>query len=233
MTTNYDKIKTRIAALIAKAKGTDNEHEAAAFIAKAEELLEQYQIDAAELGDDGDVVRQHNGLFADGKQVKTWHLAVYRQLGLYYGCKSIRVDTHLGPRQELVGRESAIVTTDLMFAFIKDECNRLGNELRRAGGASNRDNGARLVGNALALRIAKLIRKRDALNANAPTTQAAKNSLLVLDQVTALYEQLYPDRRKLAGRTLNTSASARDLASTIGLSREVHSGSAALQIGGR
>lgn len=218
--TNYEKIKARIAALLAKAKGTDNEHEAAAFIAKAEEMLEQYQIDLSELGDDSDKVRQHNGLDADGKWVASWHRHVYRQLAMYYGCKSIKVHTTKGYRQEIVGRESAIVTTDLMFVFIKGECNRLGRELHKSGGAPTDANGARLVGNALALRVAKLIAERDKRDADAPLTAAAKNALVVKDQVVALYEQLYTNTSTVKGSGIKSSANARELAEGIGLHRQ-------------
>jgi hypothetical protein len=211
--TNYEKIKTRISALLAKAKGTDNEAEAATFIAGAERLLEQYQIDLSELGDSDDKVRHHAGLDADGKWVASWHRGVYRALGEYYGCKSIKVPTANGYRQELVGRESAIVTTDLMFVFIKGECNRLGRQLKQSGGA-------RLVGNALTSRIFTLIRERNARDASAPTTAAAKNSLIVLDQVVALYEQLFPEVTMLKGKRTATTGSARDLAGTIGLHRQ-------------
>lgn len=217
---NYERMKKIIAQLLAKAKSTDNEHEAAAFIAKAEDLLEQYQIDLSELGDESDKVRSHTGLDADGKWVASWHRHVYRALGQYYGCKSIKVHTAKGYRQELVGRESAIVTTDLMFVFIKGECNRLGRELKANGGAPTDANGARLVGNALVARIFKLIREREERDLDAPQTAAAKNSLIVLDQVVALFEQLHPDMKmgKMSGT--KTTASAKELAGSIGLHRQ-------------
>lgn len=221
MSTNYEKIKARIAALIAKAKGTDNEHEAAIFIAKAEELLDQYQIDLSELGDDSDKVRHHSGLDADGKWVASWHRHVYRQLGMYYGCQSIKVRTLRGYRQELVGRESAIVTTDLMFVWIKGECSRLGRDLHKAGGADTAANGARLVGNALALRIAALLAERERSNADAPQTATARNALVVKDQVVALYEQLFPNIVKGKGTRTKTTASAREMAESIGLNRQM------------
>lgn len=218
--TNYEKIKAKISALLAKAKGTDNEHEAAAFIAKAEELLELYQIELSDLEGEDDKVRHHAGLDADGKWVASWHRQVYRQLGMYYGCESIKVSTAKGYRQELVGRESAIVTTDLMFVFIKGECNRLGRELKASGGAPTDANGARLVGNALSLRIAALIAERKARDELAPTTAAAKNALVVKDQVVALYEQLFPEITQLKGSSVKTSKSATALAGTIGLNRQ-------------
>ncbi len=216
---NYEKIKTRIAALLAKAKGTDNEHEAAAFIAKAEEMLEAYQIDLSELGDASDKVRHHTGL--DGtKWVASWHRHLYRALAQYYGCKTVKNQVVGGWRQEVVGRESAIVTTDLMFVFIKGECNRLGRQLHAEGGAPTDANGARLVGNALVTRIFTLIAERKRRDEQAPTTKAAQNSLIVLDQVVALYEQLFPETTTHKGRATSTSATARELAATIGLNRQ-------------
>ncbi len=218
--TNYERMKKIIAQLLAKAKSTDNEHEAAAFIAKAEDLLEQYQIDLSDLGDESDKVRQHNGLDADGKWVASWHRHVYRALGQYYGCKSIKVYTAKGYRQELVGRESAIVTTDLMFVFIKGECNRLGRELKAAGGAPTDANGARLVGNALVARIFKLIADRAERDFDAPKTKAAQNALIVLDQVIALFDQLYTNQSNGKMASTKTSATAKELAGTIGLHRQ-------------
>jgi len=218
--TNYERMKKIIAQLLAKAKSTDNEHEAAAFIAKAEDLLEQYQIDLSELGDESDKVRQHSGLDADGKWVASWHRHRYRALGQYYGCKSIKVHTAKGYRQELVGRESAIVTTDLMFVFIKGECNRLGRQLKADGGAPTDANGARLVGNALVHRIFKLIRDREQRDLDKPQTAAAKNSLIVLDQVVALFDQLYKNTSTGKMAKTATTMSAREMAEGIGLHRQ-------------
>lgn len=218
--TNYERIKKIIAQLLAKAKSTDNEHEAAAFIAKAEEMLEQYQIDLSELGDESDKVRHHAGLDADGKWVASWHRSLYAKLAVYYGCKTIKVHTMKGYRQEIVGRESAIVTTDLMFVFIKGECNRLGRELKQSGGAPTDANGARLVGNALVIRIAKLIRDREARDLDAPQTDAARNALVVKDQVVALYEELYPDATTGRSAKFSTSRSAKEMAEGIGLNRQ-------------
>ncbi len=56
------KIKSKIAALLAKARGTDNEHEAAAFMGKAQEMLEQHQIDMGDLIDGDDPVIHSRGL---------------------------------------------------------------------------------------------------------------------------------------------------------------------------
>lgn len=218
------KIKSKIAALLAKAKGTDNEHEAEAFLAKAMELLEEHQLSMADLEDADDPVKRHSGL--DGtKWVASWHRDLYRALGTLYGCYSVKVNLHNGYRQELVGRESAIVTTDLMFDWIKKECNRLGRELYAKGGAPNATNGARLVGNALVRRIWSLVPKEDAPRTEAATKNALVTKSRVLQVVDEVYGKLDQGRRT---RTA-TTASARELANSIGLHRQA-GGSSALQL---
>ena len=210
------KIKSKIAALLAKAKGTDNEHEAETFLAKVQELLEKHQLDMSDLEDADDPVRQDSGLDAT-KWTPSWHAHLYRHLGLLYGCYSVkRRVTATGYYQELVGRESAIVTTQIMFDWIKGECNRLGRELYASNKATSAANGARLVGNALVTRIARLIPKDDA-----PRTEAAaKNALVTKSRVMQVVEEHYGKLSTGRGGRTKTSASAREMAAGIGLHRQ-------------
>lgn len=55
MSSKIENLKSKIAALLAKAERTDNEHERDAFNAKAETLMLQYGIEAAELEAAGEV----------------------------------------------------------------------------------------------------------------------------------------------------------------------------------
>lgn len=225
---DQSKIKSKIAALLAKAKGTDNEHEAEAFLAKAQELLEQHQLALGDLEDASDPIKHSQGL--DGtKWVASWQRDLFRALGKLYGCESVRV--LLGGtkyRQELVGRESAIITTELMFDYTKAECNRLGRELYAKRGAESPAQGARLVGNALVTRIWTLVPKDDA-----PRTEAAtKNALVTRDAVLAKVDEIYGKLTHGRATTRRTSGAARELAGGIGLHRQA-GGSSALRIGGR
>lgn len=228
-----DKIKSKIAALLAKAKGTDNEHEAAAFMAKAQEMLEQHQIDIGDLLDADDPVNKGGIYDASGKWVPSWHKDLYNALARLYGCRPIQVNYYVGLKRtwrvELVGRESAVATTELMFPWIKDECNRLGRELAKETGV-DAARGQRSVGNALVLRIQKLC--REMVEDRPRTEAAAKNALVTLDRVNQVVEQLYPNLKAGRKTTISTSKSATAAAASIGLHRQA-TGSSALRIGGR
>lgn len=212
-----NKIKSKIAALLAKAKGTDNEHEASAFLAKVQELLEQHQLSMADLEDADDQVRHSSGL--DGtKWVASWQRDIFRALAHLYGCYSVRVRLYNGYRQELVGRESAIITTELMFDYVKKEVNKLGRKLYADGGAPSAANGARLVGNALTSRIWRLVPKDDAPSTDA----AAKNALVTTSRVMQVVKDHYGDLNNGRATSRKTSVSARELAEGVGLNRQVN-----------
>lgn len=213
------KIKKIIAALLAKARGTDNEHEAASFMAKAQELLEQHQIDMGELVDGDDPVVHSTGLDSEGKWMPSWHRHLYRALGHLYGCKSVRTRGWGAQswRQELVGRESAIVTTDLMFPWIVSECNRLGRGIAKETGQTAAYE-ARRVANALEGRIWKLVK------ANEPkagaTSLSGRNALTTIDRVEQVTREHYGTlvNGRTSGRS--TNANAREAAAGIGLHRQ-------------
>lgn len=218
---DQNKIKAKIAALLAKAKGTDNEHEAGTFLAKAMEMLEQHQLTMGDLEDADDPVRHSDGLDCT-KWTASWQVDVYRALAHLYGCKSVKVHLMKGFKMELVGRESSLVTTDLMFDYVKGECNRLGRDLYKAGGAPDAAKGARLVGNALVKRIWTLVPREDK-----PRTDAVgKNQLVTKSRVLQVMEEHYGKLGKGRATRTATSSSARELAGGIGLHRQAGGGSA-------
>lgn len=147
------KIKARIMALLAKANGTDNEHEAEAFLAKAMELMQQYQLDVSDMVDADDPILHHTGMSEQGQ--------------------------------------------------------------------------AKRVAAALITRIHKLIRDQEQRE---PTTAAGRNALVVLNQVVAKYDELYPTAETMKARATVTDGLARKAAEGIGLHRQT-SGRSALQIG--
>ena len=222
------KIKTIIAALLAKARSTDNEHEAATFLAKAHELLEKHQIDMGELADADDPVRHDRGLDSKGKWMPSWHRHLYRALGHLYGCESVRVTmggSHW--RQELVGRESSIVTVEAMFPYIVTECNRLGREIAKGTGETGAYE-ARRVGNALEGRIWQLVRANKPKD-NAPRTPSVANALVTIDRVQQVLAAHYGDLSKGKSTHRSTNANAREAAAGIGLHRQT-GGSSTLRL---
>lgn len=215
---DQSKIKAKIAALLAKAKGTDNEHEADTFLAKAMEMLDQHQLSMADLDDQEDPVKWYAGLDCT-KWTASWQVDLYSAIARLYGCRSVKVHKIKGFMLELVGRESATVTTELMFPWIKEQVNAKGRELFKAGGAPDAANGARLVGNALVRRIWTLIREQE--KDDGPKTEAiAKNALVTQDRVLAVMQEHYGQLSKGRSRSRGTSSSARELAGGIGLNRQ-------------
>jgi hypothetical protein len=228
-------IKTRIQALIAKAQSSEHEAEAAAFMGKAQELLERYQIDLGELKDGDDPVKVFKqGLEMTGKD-PTWIKKLYSAVATLYGCKVVYAPTIVrgqwGFRIELTGRESSLVTAELMFPWIKSQCLAEGRRLAKENpGTLTSSQFARRVGNALVQRIYRLA----AVNKAAPKTEAAgRNALITLDRVEQVFNEEYGTELKDArsGR-VTTNAQAREAANGIGLSRQVH-GSSTLAIGSR
>lgn len=227
------KIKVRIQALLAKAKGTDNEHEAELFLSKAMDLMQQYQLDIADMVDAGDPILHHVGLSA-AESGHAWRWKLYSAVARLYGCKSIHVQ--VGDRapkpgkrptawyeQRLVGRESAIITTDLMYPWIVEQVRAHAKAIAEQTGMSGQGQ-AKRVAAALISRINGLV------EAPSATTAAGKNALLVLDQVTAKYDDLYPKTELIKARGARTDALSRDAANSIGLHRQT-GGASQLKLG--
>lgn len=226
------KIKTRIQALIAKAQSSEHEAEAAAFMAKAQELLEQYQIDLGDLQDGDDPVKVHKSGLERTQKDPTWHKKLYTALGVLYGCKVVYAPTMVrgqwGFRIELTGRESAIITTELMYPWVKGQCEAQGRALSKEMGGLTSSQYARRVANALVGRIYRLASE----NKVQPKTEAAaKNALVTVDRVEQVFQDEYGSNLKKtkSGRSTTTS-SAIAAAEKIGLHRQVN-GSAPLAIG--
>lgn len=216
---DQNKIKAKIAALLAKAKGTDNEHEADTFLAKAMEMLDQHQLSMADLDDAEDPIGWNAGLDCT-KWTASWQADLYSSLARLYGCRVVKVHKFKGYFLELIGRESAVVTTDLMFPWIKEQVNAKGRELYKAGGAPDAAKGARLVGNALTRRIWTLIRENEKAEVGHRTAAVTQNALVTQDRVLAVMEEHYGKLNKGRATRTQTSASARDLAGGIGLHRQ-------------
>lgn len=219
------KIKQRIMALLAKAKGTDNEHEAEAFLAKAMEMMQQYQLDVSDMVDADDPILHHTGL-SQAESGHAWRWKLYSAVAQLYGCKSIHVDVGYRPgakgrmtpwyEQRLVGRESAIITTDLMYPWIVEQVRKAAKDIAKLTGMSEQGQ-AKRVAAALISRIHKIIRDQQATE---PTTPAGRNALVVLNQVVAKYDELYPSAETMKSRATVTDALARKAAEGIGLHRQ-------------
>lgn len=237
-----NRIKSIIQALLAKAKGTDNEHEAEAFLAKAMDMMQQYQLDVSDLVDADDPIINHMGL-SRAKSGHAWRWKLYRAVGELYGCKGIYVEVFLknedgtyqtdkhgglieGYEYRLVGRESAIITTDLMYPWIVEQVRAKAKEIAKVTGMSEQGQ-AKRVAAALIARIWSLVNEQ---REKAPNTEAGRNALVILDQVEAAFAQHYPSTELMKSRSSKSDSLSRAAANSIGLHRQT-SGASQLKLG--
>lgn len=221
-----NKIKVRIQQLLAKAKGTDNEHEAEAFLAKAMDMMREFQLDIADLVDADDPILKHIGL-TQASCGHAWRWKLYSKVAQLYGCKTIHVEKMVpgkdgrlvpGYEQTLVGRESAIITTDLMYPWIVSQVKSKAKEIAAKTGMSEQGQ-AKRVAAALIARISRMLADQRAKD-EAPTTEAGRNALVVMNAVDAAYQQHFPNTELIRSRGAKTDSLSRDAANSIGLHRQ-------------
>lgn len=232
--TDTSKIEKLIRSLIAKAKGTDNEAEAAAFMAKAHELLEKHQLDMGATLNTDDPIEAFDGLDQAATSHK-WNRELYRALGALYGCKSIRheyyakeadgnikYDRNGHPearfQQRLVGRASAIMTTKLTYPWVCEQVRERAKAIAAVTGMSAQGQ-AKRVGAALISRIWAMVAEQRRAE-EGPKTEAVKNSLVTIDQVEAEYARLYPDSTKSVQRRSVSDGLSKQAANSIGLHQQ-------------
>lgn len=214
MTTATDKIKKQIAALLAKAEGTDNEFEAATFMAKVNELLERHQIEMHEVrnaGEDSDPLGREEGttnLYAS----MGWARDMAGSLARYYGARMIyhKVGNHY--QYTVLGRESARMTFELMLPFVISQVRIEAKRLLDTHKQGTRSIWERQVGQALWVRISQLLPKVEAHRA-----ELTANALVPVSDVNALVEREFPDMRKGKDRKVSYSSEARNAAAKVSL----------------
>lgn len=212
-----DKITKIIKALLAKAAGTDNENEASIFAAKAHEMMERYQIEVNDVLKDDPIDRSKP--YAATSSSPSYKKHLWRALAHYYGCKTVLQWTgDTDYEVHIIGRESARVTTELMYPFIMQQVREAGRKLSQ-GCSIKPEACIRDVANALVMRLQKLTAAQRATEPQ-PVTQAGKNALLVISETKALMERLYPKLKSVSGRGIGTSDAAPGAAEGISLSRQ-------------
>lgn len=224
-----DNIKSKIEKILAKARSTDNEAEAAIFLAKAEALMEEHQIGLLDLGSDDPMGK---GIGMSGTPSSpTWQRHLMNQLATYYGARTVRCRVYRNGREEfdlyVCGPESARVTTELMYPFVIEQIRKEG---RAAAGAMGMKPEAaiRRVANALTHSLARM--QAEKAKEKPKTQAAAKNALVKVDALTAYMEAAWPHLVAGHGRPVSINAVAKSAASRVSLHRQA-GGSAAKQIG--
>lgn len=234
-----DSIKRKIAALLAKANGTDNENEAAAFIAKANELLEKHQL---EDWDPSDLEKSKAADPVDREVMFSWKDAtpslndhkLFSTLARFYGCRVIqqhgRAVNTKGTRfvntteLHVFGAQSARETLRLMFPFVMTQCKVAGKRLNEQGHGAASKMALRVV-NALVIRVHYLTIEA---KAQAKTPVAASRALVIVNQVDAMIDAAYSNLKTNKPRAISTTQAARAEAEKVSLHRQVNSGTGAL-----
>ncbi len=218
MDSSKEKITRIIKALLAKAAGTDNEAEASIFAAKAHDMMEQYQIEVSDVLKDDPIDR--NKPYSATTSSPSYKKHLWRSLARYYGCKTMLhwvSDTEY--EIHIVGRESARITSELMYPFIMEQVRKAGRKISEEGDLKP-EAAIRDVANALVLRLDRLIAEQKQADP-APVTQSGKNALVAVNAVNALMKKLYPNAKPGVARGIGTSLDARGAAEGISLSRQM------------
>lgn len=216
---NIDKLKKKIAALLAKAEGTDNEHEAASFAAKAQALLTEHQLEI------GDVVKNdhmdQSVICVMPRTMKNWHWLLPMYMAKYFGCE-VYTHPHDGHKAIMaIGRESARITCVMMWPFILKEVRAAAAELRRAKSYSTA-RCMQLVVDNFVIRIQELLaeQSRQAKKAG----QSDGRSLIQISEALVWMKDNVANLKTGKGVMLEDNEEARALADKVNLGRQIDDG---------
>lgn len=118
------KIIERIKKLLALANNNPNEAEAAAAMAKAQELLEAYNLDAAVVGDRDNArkdTKKKGGLYS--WQRKLWDAVAKLNFCYYVSIKGLARGSSYEHR--LIGSHANVIATEMMAQYLQDTVERL------------------------------------------------------------------------------------------------------------
>ena len=132
---NLDSLKDKLAKLLAKAEGTTNEHEAEAFMAKVNALLEQHQIGLHEIRAHGARVVDPMGRQRGENNIPSslaWYKLVSYVVAEYYGAKILTYKYKAGKVPYIIiGPESSRITTEMMLPFIISQVRQVARKYMR------------------------------------------------------------------------------------------------------
>lgn len=207
-----ESIKSKIAALLAKAEGTDNPHEADTFMAKVNELLERHQMHMHEIrkvmGDQDPMgkIDGETSLYAS----MTWARDLGGVLAQLYGCKFIYWRRGNTFQYSVIGRDSARITYELMFPFVISQVRMQAKKLVAMG--LSKSIAERQIGQALQLRIWLLCEK-----ANETRTELVGKGLIPVSDLDAATAEFFPDLKEGKAKKLSFSQQAEKLAEGISI----------------
>lgn len=228
MTKDERKIHERIAKVLAKAEGTNNEAEAEMLMAKVHSMLQEHNLTMVDVSkaDQFDPMGNDRGV-ASCLVNDSWMVYVASALCKYYGAEMIY--SRAGKNKKvfnIVGRESARVTSALMIPFVKNQVMQIAKRLEEEGQYRNRRIAARNVGNALASRIWKLVQQEQ--KKDRERVARGERALVPIDQLKAAVDHYYPNASNMGGGGVGYDSTAKNAAASISINRQTGGGSTKL-----
>lgn len=210
-----DKIKAKIAALLAKAEGTDNPFEAESFMAKVNELLEEHQIEMHEVRSTTGQVNDPMGHEAGETNLyasMSWARDIAGTLAKYYGCRFVyyKLGNHF--KYTIIGRESARTTFELMLPFIISQVKQQGRRCWLQHGGQSESVWVREVGQALWVRVGALLPKAEERRA-----ELSANALVPVDDTQSYLDDLFPNVKKGKEKSVSYGWEAKKAAERVSL----------------
>ena len=211
------KIAEKIGKILAKATSTNSDAEADSLMAKVNELLEAHGLTYADIAaaNADDPVGQTKGA-AEFWASQHHRLALFSALAQLYGARLIY--TKLGNKYtvDLVGRESARVTFQLMVPFVLKQISDAAKTLVETQAYTSKDSALRAVSNRTAVKAATMARENE--QRDVQRVQQGGFALVPVDLVEAAMGQFYPRMRAARASSINMgSAAAAAAASKISL----------------
>lgn len=219
--TKLVEIKRKIANLIAKAESTLNEHESDAFMQKAKELLDKYnlernQLDPSEWEDP--VMHVDDGMFY--YQANLWQGKLFAALSAYYGCSTLTQKIGRNKyRRTIVGRESAVTTAMLMYPKVKKQVQQQAKILLDNGFSKSKSTSEREVSKAVEYKLWILCTKYDRRESTDPQ---ASNALTVQEENETYIDAQWSDVEDAKTRkTKGTSIAAMHAADNVNVTQDI------------
>lgn len=206
-----ESLMRKLAALKAKALGTDNPHEAETFMLKVRELMLKHSIEEVEIADNPDDLVGENQV-TNIARTSTWQRKLVHATAAFYGAKVYyNGGSRRGYEVFLIGTPGQRAVVQSMFDYLKKEVQRRARSMR---GDTSRN--ARHIGYALKARLWSIVYLREA-----DDQHEGKNALILKDRVEAYYDRVTSDFRVMSSKPVGTSLEARLHAQNINLSDQV------------
>lgn len=214
-----ENIARKISAIISKADSSTHPEEAAAFMAKANQMLEQYGIDLMDLGrlNQCDPV----GVEMEAGKVSRsypWALPLMHQLGRYYGVKTVYTKVYGSDTIiSCAGRLSARTTFQLMWPYVLRQVQNLARIAYNEGNYPTRMKAVAAVADAMTYRLHRLTESRQPASGSIDT----QNALVPVDEIQQVLEKAFPNLTSSRKRRLTADRRSHDLAEKISLDSQV------------